>query len=82
MNLFRQAKNLLDTKDGREWTEEEWEVFGAAMIPLTILAKYNDMTTKEGLEDLARMVEENKDAEETKPRRHPRRFPWLKSQVP
>jgi len=55
---------LLDTKAGREWTEEEWEVFGAAMIPLTILTKYNDMTTREGLEDLARMVEENKDAGE------------------
>ena len=63
-NIFRQAKNLLDTKAGREWTEEEWEVFGAAMIPLTILARYNDMATREGLEDLARIVEENEDAGE------------------
>ncbi|HUV56858.1 MAG TPA: hypothetical protein VMV84_06455 [Dehalococcoidales bacterium] len=56
-NLFRQAKQLLDTKDG-EMTEEEQKLVGAAEIPLLILPEYNDVTISEGLEELATMVEE------------------------
>jgi len=75
-NIFREAQQLLDTKADQAWSEEEWVVFGAAMIPLDRQAKYNDMTTREGLEVLARMFEENEDAEGgPEPRRHLRRLP-------
>lgn len=61
-NIFREAQ-LLRGKHLLEMSREEQETVSAAEIPLTILARYNDMTTEEGLEDLARMVEENKGAE-------------------
>ena len=57
-NIFREAKELLDTKDGRKMTEEEQELVSAAMIPLNILPHFNDMTIGEGLEELARIVDE------------------------
>lgn len=62
-NIFREAQQLLRWKPFLEMSKEEQEIVSAAEMPLTILAKYNDMTTEEGLEALAQIVEENKDAE-------------------
>lgn len=55
-NIFRQALEILD-KDGTR-TEEEEELLAAATIPLDILPEFNDMTTGEGLEELAKIVED------------------------
>lgn len=60
-NIFRQAKQLLDTKKGSEMTEEELQLIGTAVIPLMV--KFDgifpeDFTIGEGLEELAKMVEE------------------------
>ncbi|MBU1082467.1 MAG: hypothetical protein KKB59_18420 [Spirochaetes bacterium] len=58
-NIFREAKQLLDKKDsGIELTAEEQLTVNAADIPLTLLKMFNDMTTDEGLGELAKMVEE------------------------
>ena len=58
-NLFRQAKQLMDNSNGQQLTDEEWEVLGAAMIPLNHPAcPYpEDMTVAECLEKLAKLVE-------------------------
>lgn len=58
-NTFRQALEILDTKNGDELTEDEQELVAAAMIPLFLLPQFNDMPVGEGLEELARIVEEN-----------------------
>ena len=55
-NIFRQALKILG-KNG-ERTEEEKELVTAATIPLDMLPQFNDMTTPEGLEELAKIVEE------------------------
>ncbi len=55
-NLFRQALEILNTKNG-DMTEEERELLSAAMIPLNILPGYNDIEVREGLEELAKIVE-------------------------
>jgi len=56
-NLFRQAKELLDKKDaGAELTEEELQLINTAIIPLMIIPE--DITIGEGLERLAKMMEE------------------------
>jgi len=62
-NIFREAQQILRWKHPLEMSKEEQEVISAAEIPLTILPRYNDMTTEAGLEDLAQAIEENKDAE-------------------
>lgn len=56
-NIFREAKQLLATKAINEMNQEEVLTVKAAMIPLTILPQFNDMTPDEGLEDLARLFE-------------------------
>lgn len=64
-NIFKQAKQLLDNSNGRQLSDEEWEVLGAAMIPLNHPAYPfpQDMTVGEGLEMLANMVEEIRNRE-------------------
>ena len=59
-NIFREAKQLLDTKAGREMTEEELQIVSAAIIPLTVRGCPfpDDMTVGECLEELAKIVEE------------------------
>lgn len=57
-NIFREAKELLDTKPIEEMTQEEVTIVKAATIPLNILPEFNDMTTDEGLEELARLFDE------------------------
>ena len=61
-NLFRQAAELLKAKDnGAELTEEELQLVATAGIPLDINTGGffpEDITTAEGLEMLAKMVEE------------------------
>jgi len=59
MNIFREAKQLLETKVQSEMTEEELTTVKAALIPLTILPCFNDVTTSQGLEALARLIEEH-----------------------
>ncbi len=58
-NLFRQAQKLLKNKPIDEMTQGEVLTVKAATIPLTILPEFNDVTTDEGLEELAKMVEED-----------------------
>lgn len=61
-NIFRQARQLLDKKDnGAELTEEELQLINAALIPLMGKADGlfpEDSTIGEGLEELAKIVEE------------------------
>lgn len=60
-NIFRQAKQLLDKKDiGLGLTEEERELVAAAMIPFNIrdCPLPDNITIAEGLEELAKIVEE------------------------
>lgn len=61
-NIFRQAKQLLDRKDdGAELAEEELRLIDTAIIPLMVKTDGffpDDMTIGEGLEELAKMVEE------------------------
>ena len=58
-NLFRQALEVLNAKNG-ERTEEERELLAAAMIPLNVrdCPFPDDMTVGECLEKLAKIVEE------------------------
>ena len=57
-NLYRQAKQLLDKKDaGAELTEEELQLINTAIIPL--MTNFNgDITISDGLEELAKMAEQ------------------------
>ena len=58
-NIYRQAKELLDRKHDNKLTEEEYQLINTAIIPLMItnvLGK--DITLREGLEELAKIVEE------------------------
>ncbi len=55
-NIFRQALKILDNENGDMAGEEE--IMSAAMIPLIILPQFNDMSLREGLEELAKIVEE------------------------
>ena len=57
-NLFRQAKELLDTKRGSELTEQELDLVSQAIAPLLILPAFSDITISEGLEELAKILEE------------------------
>ncbi len=60
-NIFRQAVELLKAKDkGAQLTEEERKLLGAATIPLVILPRFNDTPTSEGLEQLAKIIEEER----------------------
>ena len=58
LNLFRQAKELLRDKSILEMNEEEVLTVKAAQIPLNILPELSNMTTDQGLEELAKIVEE------------------------
>jgi hypothetical protein len=59
-NIFREATLLLATRNGQGMSDEERETVEVAMIPLMLLPKYSDMSIGEGLEDLAKMLEEAK----------------------
>ena len=58
-NIFRQAKQLLNNKGDQEMSEEEGKLLSAATIPLIILPRFNNTPTGEGLEELAKLVEES-----------------------
>ena len=64
-NIFRQAKQLLDTKRGDEMSEEELQLIGTATIPLMVKSCPfpEDITVGEGLEELAKIIEEEKSHE-------------------
>ncbi|MBU1173099.1 MAG: hypothetical protein KKD44_26345 [Proteobacteria bacterium] len=57
-NIFREAKQLLATKTVLTMTENEVQTVKAATIPLNLLPQFNDMTTDEGLDYLARLFDE------------------------
>ena len=58
-NIFREAKQLLVKKDsGIKLTAEEQLTDNATDIPLTLLRIFNDTNTPDGLEELAKMLEE------------------------
>lgn len=57
-NIFREAKQLLRDKPVSEMDEEELHIVNAATIPLNLLKMFNDKTTDEGLEELAKIVED------------------------
>ena len=56
-NIFREAKQLLATKPIEEMSYEEVLTVKAAMISLDILPEFNDMSTDEGLGELARLFD-------------------------
>jgi hypothetical protein len=56
-DIFRQALKILD-KRGR--TEEEDELLAAALIPLDLFPQFNELTTREGLKLLSKMIKEEK----------------------
>lgn len=61
-NIFRQAKQLLDKKDaGSELTKEELKLIDTAIIPLMVKTNGvfpEDITIGEGLDELAKILEE------------------------
>lgn len=58
VNIFRQAKQLLDAKPVSEMTDEEVKMVDRATMPLLMLRHYNDIPISDGLEELAMLVEE------------------------
>ena len=64
-NLFRQAKELLDKKDaGSELTEDKLQLISTAIIPLMVKTDGvfpGSITLAEGLEELAKIFEEEKE---------------------
>ena len=56
-NIFREAKELLQSKSVLDMNEEEITTVKAAMITLDILPGFRDKTIDEGLEELAKMVD-------------------------
>lgn len=57
-NIFREALEILNNKHDGNMTKEEAEIVSSAIIPLMILPQYNHVDLREGLEYLARIVEE------------------------
>lgn len=56
-NIFREALEILNNKHDGNMTKEEAEIVSSAIIPLMILPQYNHVDLREGLAELARMVE-------------------------
>lgn len=54
-NIFREAKQLLNTKSPEEMSYEEVLTVKAAMIPINLLHQFENRTILEGLEDLAKI---------------------------
>lgn len=64
-NIFRQAKELIETKNCGELNDEEIQIINTALLGATCLLprvepKYDDMPISHGLDALAKMVEEAK----------------------
>jgi len=59
-NLFRQAKQLLNDKPVLEMNEEELAIVNTATMPLLLLRYFSDRSINDGLEELAKMVEEER----------------------
>ena len=59
-NVFRQAKQLLNDKPVLEMNEEELAIVNTATMPLLLLRHFSDLSINEGLEELAKIVEEDK----------------------
>lgn len=59
-NIFREARHLLRDKSEMEMNGEELITVKAALIPINILPEFNDKTIDEGLEELAKILDEAK----------------------
>ena len=59
-NIFRQAKQLLNDKPVLEMSAKELGVVNLALMPLLLLRQFSDMSINDGLEELAKMVDEGK----------------------
>ena len=57
-NVFRQAKQLLNDKPVLEMNEEELAIVNTATMPLLLLRYFSDRSINDGLEELAKIVEE------------------------
>lgn len=59
-NIYRQAAELLDKNHVYKLTEEERLLINMAIIPLIVMDGLfpEDITLREGLEELAKIVEE------------------------
>lgn len=57
-NIFRQAKQLLNQKPVLEMNDKELEIVNTATMPLLLLREFSDRSINDGLEELAKMVEE------------------------
>jgi len=58
-NIFRQAQRLLKEKPVLEMNDEELDIVNSATIPLLLLRQFSDRSIDEGLDELAKMVEED-----------------------
>lgn len=56
--IFREALVLLSTKNGRQMSQDEAETVATAILPLMVLPEYSHIPIGEGLEDLAKTLEE------------------------
>ena len=58
-NIYRQAKELLDKNHDYKLSEKERQLINTAIIPLMITKVFpKDITLREGLEELAKLVGE------------------------
>ncbi len=57
-NIFRQAKQLRQEKPVLEMNEEELEIVKIATMPILLLRQFSEIPIDDGLEELAKMVDE------------------------
>ena len=62
-NIFREAQQLLERKPVLEMNGRELEVIKIATMPLLLLRHFNDKPIEDGLEELAKIVEEARNAD-------------------
>ena len=70
-NIYRQAKQLRQEKPVLEMNEEESEVIKIAMMPILQLRQFSEIPIDDGLEELAKIVEEDVGRSEPSSRRKP-----------
>lgn len=57
-NIFRQAKQLLNEKPVLEMNDKELQIVNTATMPLRLLRHFSDLSIDDGLEELAKMVDD------------------------
>ncbi|GAI52942.1 unnamed protein product [marine sediment metagenome] len=58
-NIFRQAKQLLNEKPVLEMNDKEFGIVNTATMPLLLLHEFSDRSIDDGLEELAKKVDEH-----------------------